>query len=253
MASTEGLKTRLLKASSVTDTPSTRYRLCPVRCPRIPKTCPVCCSADPRVPAGGIATPGANPTRSMNDRPLSGRSITCCCWMVSLIAADSTCNKSGFALMVTVSDCSPSSRVKVCRRRSPACKETLDCTACLNPCTLTVSVYSPTGSCASRNSPDALVLVENWSCVLDSTTAMVALTIIAPDGSRTVPSISPVFIWANAGVTQKIRAPATRIAAWRKLENVFSDVQQDRPSRFRNGYGPTRRILALLIDFFWLD
>ena len=108
----------------------------------------------------------------------------------------------------------------------------LDCTACLNPGAFTVSLYSPTGSCASRNSPDALDTVVYFSCVPVSTASIVALGTVAPEGSLTRPEISAVFIWPNADDALKTKMPARATRTPKVfVDALLAGVPQD--ERFR--------------------
>src|SRR5580704_16383709 len=104
----------------------------------------------------------------------------------------------------------------------------LGCTACLNPGTFAVSLYSPTGSCAIRNSPDSFETAVNFSCVPASVATIEALGTAAPEGSLTWPVISAVFICPNADEAVNTKIPTReRTAQKPPVNGQIEGVPQD--------------------------
>src|SRR5262249_30435817 len=70
--------------------------------------------------------------------------------------------------------------------------------ACLKLRALTLTEYTPIGSCASRYWPESLEMVVNFCLVCACSAVMVAPGMPPPSASSTRPVISAVFIWASA-------------------------------------------------------
>src|SRR3989442_8234538 len=78
---------------------------------------------------------------------------------------------------------------------------------------MTVTVYSPTGSCESRNCPDSLLVAVYFCWVAAMVATTVAPGMRALEGSLTWPVISAVFIWADTAAALNRRAAARTAAA----------------------------------------
>ncbi len=129
-------------------------------------------------------------------RPLFGSPPTA--WLGSLVE-DSTLLTSTTGVAVTVTAASSTgSSFKARSTVSPTRSTIPVCLRSPRPTARARSSYVPSGSSGATNTPFSLVVTVRWNRVCVSVTVTCAPTTTFPDGSDTVPRITPVVAWACA-------------------------------------------------------